>query len=122
MLFRCNRLVMAVEFLRQRWSAGFVLPNHVRGNKNDQLLLHLGTEDAGEKLAKARDVAQYGDFPVVSGTLGLDEAAQDDRRAVTHANQRRGLLGVQNGSRGGSAGGRFGGDPAGSTDPTFSPT
>src|SRR5438034_4290961 len=100
-------------FLWKRRGAGFILADNVRSDENDEFFLHGGAECAREEFAQARNVAQEGDFLLVSSMLGLDQAPENDGCSVPHANQRRGLFGVQNGSGGGFAGRDFGGYEAG---------
>src|SRR5262249_37020889 len=67
----------------------------VRGDKNHELFLLLEAEGAGKELADEWYVSEDRNLGVVPCVLGLDQTAEHDGVAVMHADQRRGLLGVE---------------------------
>src|SRR5262249_60606807 len=64
-------------------------------NKIHQLFLLLEAEGAGKELADVWYFPEDRNLGVGPCVLGLDQTAEHDGVAVMHADQRRGLLGVE---------------------------
>src|SRR2546425_9130089 len=66
-----------------------------RRDENNQLLLLIEFVRTCKEFAEPRDVTEQRDLFLALGFFGLDEAAENDGRAVAHTNERRGLFGIQ---------------------------